>query len=524
MAERDIDVDDLPRDVGQCHAMIMELFGKLDVNERKLRHVQHVLEKMLRWRYGQRSERVGDENQMFLFSVGIVNRCEEAGSEESGELSSGEAGDGGKGKGKRKGKGHGRRRLPKSLERRRRVHDVADEERFCPECRGELRLIGEEVSERLEYVPASLHVLEDVCRKYACKSGCTVVTAEKPKQVIDKGMAGPGLLAHVAVSKYGDHLPLHRQEWIFARHGVELSRKTMCDWMARCAGVLGSLFEEMKERVLSSKVMQTDDTPVAVLDRSLTRTRTGRIWTYVGDGDRPYTVYDYTPTWSRDGPDEFMKDFSGFLQADAYPGYDKLYTDSGRDITEVACWAHTRRRFYDAQSSDLMRSTVMLAYIRILYDVEREARDMKLDANERLALRREKSVPVLADIKVYLDRERGAVLPKSPEGKAISYALSNWEALVRYCEDGDLEIDNNGAERSLRGIAVGRSNWLFFGSDNGGRTAAILTSFITTCKRHKIDPFAYLRDIFERIPTHPEDRLEELLPDKWQAAQETAAQ
>jgi hypothetical protein len=263
--------------------------------------------------------------------------------------------------------------------------------------------------------------------------------------------------------------------------------------------------------------MQTDDTPVPVLDPELGRTRTGRIWTYVGDGEHPYTVYDYTPSRSRDGPEAFLEEFRGFLQADAYSGYDQLYQDPKREVIEVACWAHARRKFFEAQSSDLMRSTVMLAYIRLLYDVEREARGRKLAPEARRALRQARSKPILEDIRAYLEREQPKVLPKSPEGQAIAYTLSNWKALVRYCEDGDLEIDNNGAERSLRGVAVGRKNWMFLGSDNGGRTAAVLTSLIATSKRLGIDPFAYLRDIFERISTHPHNRLAELLPDRWMA-------
>ena len=321
----------------------------------------------------------------------------------------------------------------------------------------------------------------------------------------------------MAVGKYSDHLPLHRQEGIFERHGVELSRKTMCDWMRGCAELVTPLYELMKQEVLSSKVVQTDDTPVNVLDPALPRTRTGRIWTYVGDDGHSYTVYDYTPNRSRAGPDAFLQQFRGFLQADAYSGYDEFFNDPERGMREVACWAHARRKFYEAQSSDLMRSTVMLAYIRLLYDVEREARDRELSAAERRALRQSKSKPVLGDIKAYLEAEREKVLPKSPIGQAISYALSNWAALERYSQDGDLEIDNNGAERSLRGVAVGRKNWMFFGSDNGGRTAAVLTSLIATCKSLGADPFAYLRDVFERIGAHPQDRLKELLPDQWLA-------
>ena len=269
--------------------------------------------------------------------------------------------------------------------------------------------------------------------------------------------------------------PLHRQEAIFARQGVDLSRQTMCDWMRQCAELVSPLVDLMKERVLSSKVVQTDDTPVPVLDPELPRTRTGRIWTYVGDALHPYTVYDYTPNRCREGPDEFLKDFHGYLQADAYSGYDQIYKEAERGITEVACMAHARRKYFEAQSSDIMRSTVMLAYFHLLYDVEREAREKQLDAAGRLALRQERSQPMLDDIKAYLERERPRVLPKSPIGQAMAYTLSNWEALVRYAKDGDLEIDNNGAERSLRGVAVGRRNWTFFGSDNGGRTAAVLT-------------------------------------------------
>jgi hypothetical protein len=313
-------------------------------------------------------------------------------------------------------------------------------------------------------------------------------------------------------------LPLNRQEEIFGRQGVELSRQTMCDWMRAGADLVSPLYALMKQQVLDSKAVQTDDTPVPVLDPDLPRTRTGRIWTYVGDDEHPYTVYDYTPTRSRDGPEAFLEEFRGYLQADAYSGYDHFYKKPERGIIEVACWAHSRRRFFEAQSSDLMRSTVMLAYIRLLYDVEREAGERKLRGEARRILRQEKSKLILDDIRAYLEREQPQVLPKSPEGEAIAYTLSNWKALTRYLDDGDLAIDNNGAERSLRGIAVGRRNWTFYGSDNGGRTAAVLTSLITTSKRLGLDPFAYLRDIFERIGAHPQSRLAELLPDQWQAA------
>jgi transposase len=515
----EIDPTNLPDDVAALRQMLLRTLTRLDATEaqlaakeRELQRVQHWLQQLLRNRYGQKRERV-DENQLFMFAAQIASTGQEPPPEPKPAPAPPRPAP----------QGHGRQPLPKSLARRRVVYGLDEAQRHCPECHGELKHIGEEIREQLEYVPASLEVIEEACQKYACPKGCTVVTADKPAAPIEKGLAGPGLLAHVAVSKYGDHLPLHRQESIFARQGVELSRQTMCGWMAGCAELVDPLYQLMKQRALASKVVQTDDTPVPVLDPELPRTRTGRIWTYVGDAEHPYTVYDYTPNRSRDGPDEFLKDYRGYLQADAYSGYDHIYKEPERGVTEVACMAHARRKFYEAQSSDIMRSMVVLAYIHLLYDVERQAREGHLDAAARRAVRQDGSRPLLDDLKAYLERERSRVVPKSPIAQAIAYTLSNWEALARYTEDGDLEIDNNGAERSLRGIAVGRRNWTFFGSDHGGHTAAVLSSLIASAKRHHIDPFAYLRDVFARIAGHPNNRLEELLPDKWMAARATPA-
>jgi transposase len=505
-----IDPDHLPDDKGALQEMVRGLVEDLETSQRRLRQTQHLLEQLLRHRYGARRERV-DENQLFLFAAGIVESGQAAIPPPTEETPSPQP----------KRRGHGRKPLPASLERRRVVYDLAEHRRYCPECGEGLQHIGEETSERLEYVPASFHVIEEACQKYACRKGCTVVTADKPRAPIDKGRPGPGLLAQVAVSKYADHLPLYRQEGIYRRQGVGLSRQTLCGWMRQCADLVHPLYARMKREVLNSKVVGTDDTPVHVLDRSRSRTRVGRIWTYVGDDRHPYTVYDYTPNRSRAGPEAFLDDFTGYLQADAYVGYDQLYQDPNRQVVEVACWAHARRKFFEAQSSDVMRSTIMPAYIRLLYDIEREARKAKLTAKQRYRLRHRRSGLILDDIHAYLEKEREQVLPKSPIGVAVGYALSNWRALVRYLDDGDLEIDNNPAERSLRGIAIGRKNWMFYGSDNGGRTGAVLTSLIATCRRHGIEPFSYLRDVFERIGEHPHTRLDELLPDRWQAARAT---
>jgi len=512
-----IDPHNLPEGKAALHQIVLQLLQVVEDKDRLLERVQRQLEQLLRQRYGPKRERI-DETQLFMFAAQIVAASQavaEPTVPDSGTQETPAASD----TSQAKHRGHGRKPLPASLERKRVVFDLEESKRQCPQCQTAMRTIGEDVSERLEFIPASLQVIEEVRPKYACAKGCGVVAASKPAMPIEKGLPGPGLLVQVVVSKYGDHLPLNRMETIFQRHGVELSRQTICDWMGACAELVSPVWERMKQVVLASKAVQTDDTPVPVLDRELTRTRTGRIWTYVGDRRHPYIVYDYTGNRSREGPDRFLKDYRGYLQADAYPGYDAIYKDPKREIVEVCCWAHARRRFYDAQTSDLCCTTVVLAYVGLLYEVEREARDHQLNAVDRLVLRQTKSRSILDDIKAYLEAEKPKVLPKSPVGEAIDYTLSNWRALERYCEDGDLEIDNNGAERSLRPIVVGRNNWMFYGSDQGGRTGAVLSTLIASCKRLRVEPFSYLRDLFSRISSHPHNRLDELLPDRWHAAQ-----
>jgi transposase len=410
----------------------------------------------------------------------------------------------------------GRRALPAHLKRERIVHDLDEAEKHCAACAQDLREFGEETSERYEYIPAQLIVIEDVCKKYSC--ACTVKTAGKPSQPIEKSTAGPSLLTQVIVSKYADHLPLHRQAKIFSRFGVELSDQTMCGWMRQCADLLDPLYKKLKGFVLSSKVVGTDDTPVKVLDRKLPQTRKGRIWPYVGDRDHPAIIYDYTPTRGRAGPEAFLKDFRGHLQADAYVVYDSFFTDPARGMVEVGCWAHARRHFHNALEKDTARMGGVLAMIAHLYKVEKLARQKRLRGEALRRARERDARPMLNQLKEYLLTIRGQVLPKTEAGQAIGYTLNNWVALTRYCSDGDLSIDNNATERSLRSFAVGRNNWTFFGSDNGGRTAAVLRSFVSCCELVRIDPFVWFRDVLSRIAEHPITRLEELLPHQWAQA------
>jgi transposase len=390
-------------------------------------------------------------------------------------------------------------------------------ERLCPACGQERHEIGVETTAQYDYKPAEVFVIEHQQVKYACPC-CEgkVVLAPKPPQPIEKGLPGPGLLAQILTDKYLDHIPLNRSEQRFSRSGVELPRSTMCDWMAACAELLTPVWELLKRHVLQSKVLHTDDTTVPVRDEKLSKHRYGRLWDYIGDAEHPGVVFDYTTTHARDGPATFLKDFRGFLQADAYGAYDGIYTGSSGAIVEVGCWAHGRNKFGEAENTDPERVLAAKAWVRRLYDVEDEAKG--LSSAERLRLRQEKSVPLLESFHQWLLAQKVQVLPKSPIAAAINYVLNQWGALKRYTTDGDLHIDNNISERTLKLIGMGRANWLFVGSDKGGKTAAVLFSFTATCKCLGIDSFAYLRDVLERLPTQPAERLEELLPHRWQAA------
>ena len=499
----------LPDDIDTAHRQIRELAETLRQQNHLIAKLQHQLEQLLRQRYGRKGEAV-DPGQLLLFAQEVLAQTEPPPPPPPAAPGPNPKRD-----------GHGRKPLPAGLPRKRVVHDVAPEDRACPECGVERRPIGEEVREQLEYVPASLIVLEHVRPKYACR-GCAahVVIAGRLPEPIEKGLPGTGLLAHVAVSKYLDHLPLYRLEGIFKRHGVELSRSTMCDWMATCASLLDPVVAAMARRILASKVIGTDDTPVTVQDHGGKGTKTGRLWAYLGDRDNRFVVYDYTPDRSGDGPERFLKGYrAGYLQSDAYSGYNGLHS---RGVIEVGCWAHARRKFYDARTSDPERAHAAIAWIGRLYEVESDAKERKLDDATRHALRQERSRPLLESFGEWLTAEAPGVLPKSPLGEAISYTRSNWTALSRYLDAGFLSIDNNATENALRPIALGRRNWLFCGSDRGGRTAATLMSLTASCKALGVEPFAYLRDVLDRVSTHPNSRIEELLPDRWKPAEVTA--
>jgi transposase len=488
-------------DLATARALIASLQEQLTTSQREIAALRHELDILCQRLFGKKSERV-DPRQLKLALEQLAN--ERGPVTEPVEMDSGET----PVRGHTRHRPTGRRPLPAHLPRRRVEIDITDAEKHCV-CGHTRMRIGEDVSEKLEYEPASFVVVETVRPKYACPH-CHegVVEAPAPPQAIEKSLAGEGLLAHVVVSKYLDHLPLHRLEGIFAREGIDLPRSTLCGWVADVATALTPIGVQLRREIVAADYLQTDDTSITVLEERGGSFK-GRIWTYL-DPLTKQVVFDATRTHERDGPAAWLADFRGKLQADAYTGYDGLY-QSGH-VIEIGCWAHARRPFVEAFMIDTS-AALMIALIQQLYQVEHEAAD--LDPEGRRALRQEQSVPLLAKI----DAERQAlartVLPKSPVGEAVRYLTNQWAALQRFVEDGRLAIDNNRAENQLRLVAVGRKNWLFAGSFEGARRAALLYSLVQSCKLIDVPPFAYLKDVLLRLTTHPHHLIDQLTPRGW---------
>jgi transposase len=406
-----------------------------------------------------------------------------------------------------------RRPLPAELPRE--TETIAPEHQACPDCGGTLRHLGEDVSETLEYVPARFKVIRTVRPKLSCAGCSQIVQAPAPNRPIDRGLAGPGLLAHVLVAKYADHLPLYRQSEIYAREGVELDRSTLADWVGGVSRTLQPLVDALRKYVLGAEKLHGDDVPVPVLEPGNGKTKTGRLWTYVRD-DRPAGSEAAAAAWfaysqDRKGehPAGHLQNYSGVLQADGYAGFNKLY-ETGR-IVEAACWAHARRKFHDlyqAHRSPLAKEA--LERIAQLYGIEQEIRGRS--PAERREVRQARSRPLLEAMHVWLKATLAKLSQKSDVAVAIRYALERWIALLRFCEDGRIEMDNNAAERALRAVALGRKNYLFAGSDAGGERAAAIYSLLGSAKLNGIDPEAYLSLVLRRIADHPINRIADLLP------------
>ena len=397
-------------------------------------------------------------------------------------------------------------------------HDIPEADKICTHCGEAKACIGEDEARVLNFIPAHFELQVHVLPKYAC-SHCRdgVVAPEGPPRAVSGCIAGAGLLAQVVVSKFADHLPLYRFEDISTRYGLYLPRSTLCDWVRNVADLLKPLYQLQKELVLTAPIIGTDDTFVTVLHDDEPRSRKGRFWVYIGPGTLPYDVYDFTEDRKGDGPSRFLADFRGFLQADAFSGYDGIHWKSDGQILEVACWAHARRKFYEARSSSPAEASLIIQMILRLYQVEDRARP--LDDEARRVLRQTESVPILDRLREELDRLSAKLLPKSALAQAVTYALNQWQALCRYTEDGRLTIDNNASERRVRDQAIGRKNWMFLGSAEAGPRAAVLCTVIAGAKRHRLEPWAYLHDVILQlsVDASPEP-LARLLPERWALA------
>jgi transposase len=389
----------------------------------------------------------------------------------------------------------------------------------CSECGRRLSRLGEDISEQLDYVPGYFQVIRHVRPKLACKTCARIIQVPAPIRPIERGLPTAGMLAQVIGAKYADHCPLYRQEGIYRRSGLELPRAMLASWVGEAASLLEPLVGALERYVMAAAKLHGDDTPTPVLSPGKGRTKTGRLWAYVRDDrpsagpDPPAVVYRYSPDRKAERPQAHLRAFTGILQADAYSGFAPLY--AGGRIQEAACWAHARRKYYDVYATD--RSAIAAeAITRIgrLYAIEREIRGQPPQV--RAAVRQERSAPVLGEMHAWLTPTYVALSTKSPLAQAIQYSLARWAALTRYVEDGRIEVDNNAAERAIRALVLGRRNYLFAGSDAGGETAACLYSLIGTCRLNGIDPHGYLRHVLERIPAHPINRIEELLP--WRVA------
>jgi transposase len=476
-----------------------------------IEHLKLVIEKYRRMIFGRKSEKLTghlEQLELRLEELETAQAAEEAGqaAAEAAQPPATPADS------KRRSRPQ-RKPLPEDLPREVVTH--LPQHNCCPDCGGALRKFGEDVSEQLERIPATYKVIRHVRPKFACAACERVVEAPAPARPIEHGLPGPGLLAHVLVSKYGDHLPLYRQSQIYAREGVDLDRSTLAGWVGAASELLTPLVDEISKHVLAASKIHADDTPVPVLAPGNGKTKTGRLWTYVRD-DRPagYSTapavwFAYSEDRKGEHPRRHLKNFKGALQADAYSGFHHLYGDGV--IYEVACWAHSRRKFHDIHVVHVSPTTTeALARIGALYGIEEEIRGKP--AELRRSVRQARAKPLLDDLHHWMEKSLRSLSTKSETAGAIRYALSHWRALTRYVDDGLLEIDNSAAERALRAVAIGRKNYLFMGADSGGQRAASLYSLIGTAKLNGLDPAFYLRTVLAKIADHPINRIHELLP------------
>lgn len=503
---------------------------KVEKAEQERDQLRMQISELLRRAYGRKSEKENPDQRFFEF-MALYEEAEaellgEAAREaELQEKEAAEEAEEAREEKKQK-KRRGRKRFSEHLPVVEEVLDVLPQDKTCSCCGQAFVQINEKVTDVLEYQPARVFIRRIRRPIYISphedpKGAHSSVIAPLPPLPIDRGMVAASLLAYLIVSKYGDHLPLYRLERIFEREGLEISRSTISSWLGEASGLLEPLYNALKQTILLRKYLQADETPVRVLDRNvLGRCVTGFLWVYAVPWEE--IVFDFQRSRSRAGPSDFLAGFQGALQTDGYAGYNEV--ERLRSLVRLGCWAHVRRGFYKAKRFQPAECIVILGLIQKLYRIERRAKEAGLGPEARVELRRQESRPVLEMLKEAIQAAARRVLPESALGKAAQYALDQWDRLERYVEIGEAEIDNNSVESGLRGVAVGRKSWLFLGHpEGGGQRAEVFYSLVETCKRLGVNPYEYLRDVIDRVSTHPASRIQELLPRAWQAARQQAA-
>lgn len=500
-----IDLQNLPSDPALLQRLVRDMATAVDQRNGEIERLQAIIEKLRRMQFGRRSERLdGDQFELALEDLdGDIAHVQEAAPVVIADREARPK----------------RNPLPDHLPREDRVLDV--DHTACACCGGTLHHVGESVSEMLDWIPAQLRVIRTVRPKYACRTCEKIVQHEAPERAIAGGLATPALLAQVLVSKYCDHTPLYRQSQIFARHGVDLARSTLAGWVGGACWWLEALHGRLAKNVFASDHLFADDTPVPVLDPGRGRTKTGRLWVYAReqrgwDGpEPPAAIYMFAPDRKAERPASHLQHFKGVLHVDGYAGFEQL---AGRgNVVLAACWAHTRRKFYDvSQSTGSPIAEEALRRIRDIYAIEADVRGQA--PPHRLAARRSRSKPLVSAMKTWLEAQLPLIPGASDLAKAIRYALARWDGLSRFLDDGRIEMDTNPVERAIRPVSLGRKNHLFAGSDGGGNRWAVVCSLVETCKLNGVEPYAYLADVLERmVDGHPVNRLDELLPWNWQA-------
>jgi transposase len=510
LAQKDAQIVEL---TAQKDAQIGELSRKIESLQRQLTTLQHQIEQKLRRLYGRKSEKI-NPNQLMFDSM-VIQSLEQTGKDQQPEAPVEQEV---KTKTRKASQHHGRIPIPEHLERVEILLDIPEEQKICPETGNSLKVVNIEVSEKLEYRPGKLIVNVYKRPQYASmdenESSAGILAAPMPDHPVARCKADVGLIAHLIVSKFADHLPLYRQDGIFEREGVAIPRATQASWLMQTYESISGLEKALRQAVIGeTDILFTDDTPLPLQVKGNGKLKKARLWVYLrGGSDPPLVAYDFSIDRSKRRPIDYLEGYRGYVHADAYSGYDELFRKAG--IIEVGCWAHARRKFDEAVSSRPTEATDILARIARLYH-EVETPCANVPTEERRRYRQEHAAPILAGIFEKLEELRSQTIPSEPLRKAVDYALNQRQALCRYLEDGRLRPDNNLAENAMRPVTLGRKNWLFVGSERGGRAAALFMSLIQSCKHCDVNPWEYFDDMLRRIMSHPVSRLRELLPDQW---------